>query len=70
MKSEVINWVLKKPSLDNRIAIDQGITRSLKAVPDMISGDMDKATMLVHTTKPPRPNLPKPSNPPQPPEEA
>ena len=60
VKSEVINWVLKKPSLDNRIAIDQGIARSLKAVPDMISGDMDKATMMIHTTKPPRPNLPKP----------
>ena len=60
VKSEVINWVLKKPSLDNRIAIDQAITRSLKAVPDMIGGDMDKATMVIHTTKPPRPNLPKP----------
>ena len=60
VKSEVINWVLKKPSLDNRIAIDQAITRSLKAVPDLISGNMDKATMLIHTTKPPRPNLPKP----------
>lgn len=69
VKSEVINWVLKKPSLDNRIAIDQGITRSLKAVPDMISGDMDKATMLIHTTKPPRANLPKPGNPPKPPED-
>lgn len=64
VKSEVINWVLKKPSLDNRIAIDQGITRSLKAVPDMVSGDMDKATMVIHTTKPPRPNLPKPVPPP------
>ncbi len=70
VKSEVINWVLKKPSLDNRIAIDQGITRSLKAVPDMISGDMDKATMVIHTTKPPRPNLPKPITPPKPPEDA
>ena len=65
VKSEVINWVLKKPSLDNRIAIDQAITRSLKAVPDMISGDMDKATMLIHTTKPPRPNLPRPIKPPE-----
>ena len=60
VKSEVINWVLKKPSLDNRIAIDQAITRSLKAVPDMIIGDMDKATMLIHTTKPQRPKPPKP----------
>ncbi len=70
VKSEVINWVLKKPSLDNRIAIDQAITRSLKAVPDLISGDMDKATMLIHTTKPPRPNLPKPNTSPKPPEDA
>ncbi|MDO8459094.1 MAG: aminoacyl-tRNA hydrolase [Burkholderiaceae bacterium] len=63
VKSEVINWVLKKPSLDDRIAIDQGIARSLKAVPDMIKGDMDKATMVVHTSKPPRP---KPERPPKP----
>lgn len=63
VKSEVINWVLKKPSLDDRIAIDQGIARSLKAVPDMINGDMDKATMVVHTSKPPRP---KPERPPKP----
>jgi PTH1 family peptidyl-tRNA hydrolase len=62
VKSEVINWVLKKPSLDDRIAIDQAITRSLKAVPEMISGDMDKATMVIHTSKPPRPKLPKPAN--------
>ena len=63
VKSEVINWVLKKPSLDDRIAIDQGIARSLKAVPDMIKGEMDKATMVVHTSKPPRP---KPERPPKP----
>lgn len=63
VKSEVINWVLKKPSMDDRIAIDQGIARSLKAVPDMIKGDMDKATMVVHTSKPPRP---KPERPPKP----
>jgi PTH1 family peptidyl-tRNA hydrolase len=28
----------------------------------MISGDMDKATMVIHTSKPPRPKLPKPAN--------
>jgi len=31
-KSEVVHWVLKKPSLDHRIAIDQSIDRSLKAL--------------------------------------
>jgi PTH1 family peptidyl-tRNA hydrolase len=60
VKAEVVNWVLKKPSLDHRIAIEQAIDRSLKALPHFISGDMDKATMLVHTSKPPRPKTPKP----------
>jgi hypothetical protein len=27
-----------------------------------VAGDMDKATLLVHTHKPPRPNLPKPES--------
>ena len=30
-KDDVVNWVLKKPSLDHRIAIDQCIDRSQKA---------------------------------------
>ena len=57
-KSEVVNWVLKKPSLDHRIAIDQCIDRSLKALPAFLAGDMEKATLLVHTSKPPRPHTP------------
>jgi PTH1 family peptidyl-tRNA hydrolase len=60
VKAEVIHWVLKKPSLDHRIAIEQAIDRSLKALPHFLAGEMDKATMLVHTSKPPRPKLPKP----------
>ncbi|MFT6589421.1 MAG: PTH1 family peptidyl-tRNA hydrolase [Rhodoferax sp.] len=61
IKSEVLNWVLKKPSLDHRIAIDQSIDRAIKALPHFLTGDMDKATMLVHTSKPPRPKSPKPA---------
>ncbi len=57
-RSEVVNWVLKKPSLDHRIAIDQCIDRSLKALPAFLAGDMDKATLLVHTSKPPRAHTP------------
>ena len=60
-KSEVVNWVLKKPSADHRIAIEQTIERSLKALPHLLAGQMDKATMLIHTSKPPRPKLPKPT---------
>jgi len=60
VKAEVVNWVLKKPSPDHRIAIEQGIDRALKALPHLLAGEMDKATMLVHTSKPPRPKPPKP----------
>lgn len=54
-KAEVVNWVLKKPSPDQRSAIDAGITRSLKAVADLVQGRMDKAMVQIHTSKPPRP---------------
>ena len=57
-KAEVVNWVLKKPSQDDRIAIEQCIDRSLKALPAFLAGDMEKATLLVHTSKPPRAHTP------------
>ena len=60
VKSEVIHWVLKKPTLDHRIAIDQCIDRALTALPALLAGDMNKAMLLIHTSKPPRPKLPKP----------
>lgn len=62
-KDEVANWVLKKPSLDHRIAIDQTIERCAKALPDLLRGDMNKATMLIHTSKPPRPKPPRQEKP-------
>jgi PTH1 family peptidyl-tRNA hydrolase len=62
IKSEVIHWVLKKPSLDHRIAIDQSIARALTALPQMIAGEMEKATMLVNTSKPARPKPPRPES--------
>ena len=62
IKSEVIHWVLKKPSLDHRIAIDQSMARALTALPQMIAGEMEKATMLVNTSKPARPKPPRPES--------
>ena len=64
-RAEVVDWVLKKPSLDHRIAIDQAITRALTAWAAICTNDMAKATLLVHTTKPPRPKpaRPEPSPP-------
>ena len=60
-KSEVTNWVLKKPAPDQRTLIEDSIAHSLKAHTAMLAGDMDKATLLVHTTKPPRPKPPRPA---------
>ena len=61
VKAEVINWVLKKPSQEHRVAIEDCIARSLKAVPDLLRGEMEKATMLIHTSQPPRPKPPRPA---------
>ena len=60
-KAEVANWVLKKPAPDQRALIEDSITHSLKAWPALLAGDMDKATLLVHTTKAPRPKPPRPA---------
>ncbi|MBA3773264.1 MAG: aminoacyl-tRNA hydrolase [Ramlibacter sp.] len=60
VKSEVINWVLKKPDAQQRTAIEECVARTLKAVPAMLAGEMEKATLLVHTGKPPRPKPPRP----------
>ena len=59
VKAEVINWVLKKPMLEHRQAIDECIDRSMKAVPELLKGEMEKATMLIHTSTPPRPKPPR-----------
>ncbi|MDO8719869.1 MAG: aminoacyl-tRNA hydrolase [Polaromonas sp.] len=63
VKSEVINWVLKKPSAEHRTAIEDCIARSIKAAPELLKGEMEKATMLIHTSQPPRPKPPRPAAP-------
>ncbi|MFM9879413.1 MAG: aminoacyl-tRNA hydrolase [Burkholderiaceae bacterium] len=60
-KSEVVGWVLQKPSLDDRIAITQAIDRSRTAWPELLHGAMDKAMLKIHTRQPPRPKPPKPA---------
>ena len=55
----MVGWVLKKPLREHREAIDEAIVRTLKAVPALVAGEMDKATLLIHTSKPPRPKPPR-----------
>jgi PTH1 family peptidyl-tRNA hydrolase len=60
VKTEVVNWVLQKPSQDQRIGMEQAIDRAADAFELLAAGDMDAATQKIHTTQPPRPKPPKP----------
>ena len=64
VKSEVVNYVLRKPSLEHREAIEKSIDQSLVALDLILAGDMEKAMMKVHA-KPPRPKPPKPESKPE-----
>ena len=59
VKSEVVNWVLKRPSPDHRDAIERCIERSLEASDLLLAGEMDRALQKIHA-QPPRPKPPRP----------
>jgi len=58
VKAEVPNYVLKKPSADDRDAIAKASEQSLRAVDAMLGGQMDRALQIVHA-QPPRPKPPR-----------
>lgn len=60
VKSEVIHWVLKKPSPEHRVLINETLMRGAIALPHFLTGEMDKAMLVVHTSKPVRPKIAKP----------
>jgi PTH1 family peptidyl-tRNA hydrolase len=62
VKSEVSDYVLRKPPLAERQAIEDCIAKSLQAAPQLLAGEMDQAMMKIHA-KPPRPKPPKPPQP-------
>jgi PTH1 family peptidyl-tRNA hydrolase len=59
VKSEVANYVLKKPSAEHREAIATVIDRSLAASDRLLAGEMDAALAIIHA-QPPRPKPPRP----------
>ena len=65
VKTEVANYVLGRPSPTHRDAIEASLARALTALPHLLAGEMSKATLLIHTTKPPRPKPPRPAELPQ-----
>jgi len=62
-KSEVTNWVLRQAPLDERIALEQAIARGAAALGELATGQMQRATLTIHTDKPPRPKPPRPPAP-------
>lgn len=64
-KAEVVNWVLKKPMLEHRKAIDDSLMRAVIALPLLLAGDMEKAMVRIHTSKPARPKPPRPAKAPE-----
>jgi peptidyl-tRNA hydrolase, PTH1 family len=61
VKSEVPDYVLRKPSPEHREAIVQCIARSLEASDLLLDGAMERATMKIHAG-PQRPKPPRPTN--------
>jgi len=59
-KAEVANYVLRKPPLAERQAVEDCIQKSYAAVEHLLRGEMDKAQHKIHA-KPPRPKPPKPA---------
>jgi PTH1 family peptidyl-tRNA hydrolase len=57
VKSEVVNYVLRKPPAAERELIEQSIAKSLDSLDLLLAGDMSRAMMQVHA-KPPRPKPP------------
>lgn len=48
-RSEVISWVLKKPSPEHQKAIAEALDRAGGALPQLLDGDMAAATRRIHT---------------------
>jgi PTH1 family peptidyl-tRNA hydrolase len=56
LRSEVADWVLRRPPIEDRLAIDQCVTDSIQALPLLMEAAMDRATMKIHA----KPQRPKP----------
>jgi len=65
VKSEVINYVLKKPSAEHRVEIEKSIEQALSGLDFLLDGDMERATMKINA-RPPRPKPEKPEKPERP----
>jgi PTH1 family peptidyl-tRNA hydrolase len=54
VKAEVVDYVLRRPKPDERLAIVKAVELSTEALDSMLAGEMERAMMKIHA-KPPRP---------------
>jgi PTH1 family peptidyl-tRNA hydrolase len=59
-KNAVADYVLHKPSLEDKAAIDQAIDRALQVLPELLSGDMQAAIQKLHSSEPKAPEKKEP----------
>ncbi|MCD6044115.1 MAG: aminoacyl-tRNA hydrolase [Burkholderiales bacterium] len=57
--AEGADYVLQKPSAEDKAAIDQAIERALQVLPEMLTGDMQAAIQKLHSGEP-KQSEPKP----------
>jgi len=50
-RDDVVAYVLKNASRDDRASIDQAIEEAVQALADVIAGNLDKAMKALHTAK-------------------
>src|SRR5205809_6904624 len=62
VKSEVINYVLKRPSPEHRIEIVKSIEQALSGIDLVLDGEMERAAMKINA-RPPRPKPEKAEKP-------
>ncbi|MCF6300288.1 MAG: aminoacyl-tRNA hydrolase [Proteobacteria bacterium] len=48
-KTDVVGWVLGRPSLDDSISIDRAIQKALSITDQIIQGDLAKAMNILHS---------------------
>lgn len=48
-KDQVVDYVLQRPSRDDKIGIDDAINRAISMMPDLLEGDLEKAMQDLHT---------------------
>jgi len=50
-RNEVVDYVLQKPSAEDRADIDEAITRSIEVLPLCLAGDMQAAMLKLHSVE-------------------